>query len=401
MGHNEETFTVTPESSSAAGAEKCAPIETTDRLIPESTPAAAGWWGIGWLSVISLALLGGIMVAVAVWFYVPVKYTARAIIQISYRAPEIIGQGRADEDFTVFQRTTAALVKSPLVLNNALNDNKVQRLSILQKEKDPQEWLESALQFDFTLSPELMRVSLSGDQPDELVILLNAIIEAFNKEVVGDETNQRRERVTKMRLISAQYDERVRRLRTAFMPDAAGSGNHTNVQFKQQLRQQVLSDYTRELTRVQLALTAARARLAAPYAKATGQKSNAQDSEELRRLQESVATYEIQEKSLEAAILQMDEEGRELVKSSVDLEGNKEVLDNAEKFAGKLRELTEAFQVNLDSGSRISIWDRADVRLASAEWHQFVIAGGAGLGAFVLILAAFGCRRFYERRRAM
>src|SRR5437588_753954 len=77
------------------------------------------------------------------------------------------------------QRNQMALVKSRLVLVSALRDPRVAKLGVIARQAeqgvDPVEWLEREVQVDFSVAPEDLRISMSGLETDDLVVLVNAL----------------------------------------------------------------------------------------------------------------------------------------------------------------------------------------------------------------------------------
>ena len=121
----------------------------------------------------------------AVWFFLPLpKMTAYNIFHIQAQ-PNAIIKPEGDEkiDFKIYQQTQSAMVKHRLVLNATLSHPDVANLPIVKKEPEPLVWLDSQLKVDFKLGPELMRVSLEGDNADELKAILDALTAAYIKDV--------------------------------------------------------------------------------------------------------------------------------------------------------------------------------------------------------------------------
>jgi hypothetical protein len=92
-----------------------------------------------------------------------------------------------------------ALVRSRLVLRSALQDRRVASLSVVAAHPDPVRWLEQEVQADFSVSPGVLRIAVSEDNPEELVALVNALREAYIREAVDRDALQRRDRLTQLR----------------------------------------------------------------------------------------------------------------------------------------------------------------------------------------------------------
>ena len=114
-----------------------------------------------WLLAATLGLLAAAAAAALVWFLAPVTYTAQTFLVLSHKGSKIIGTD-SDVDFSIFQRTQAALVKTRFVLNRALRQPAVAELKTITEMRDNQvEWLENNLQVDFGSTPEFMRITRS------------------------------------------------------------------------------------------------------------------------------------------------------------------------------------------------------------------------------------------------
>ena len=180
-----------------------------------------------------LALFGGLTCAVAAalaaWFFVPTKkYTASALLQVKMARPSILETNdlQASHDYVTYQKTQESLVTSTFVISAALGDpadpNKpngptVAQLSILRDERDPVEWIRERLDTQFR--GELMEISLSGNQPQEIAAVVNGVVDAYLNDVVNKERNNRLERLETLKKI---HDQRQKNLEAP--PDAPRPG---------------------------------------------------------------------------------------------------------------------------------------------------------------------------------
>ena len=114
-----------------------------------------------------------------------------------------------------------ALVKSPLVLSTALNDKTADGRDIKDLEIVPRqglgaiEWLEKELKTDYRLGPEVLRVTLPSDEPQEAADLLNAIAKAFFNEYAQMESAKKQQRLMELRTKKENIEEDLRSLRDA------------------------------------------------------------------------------------------------------------------------------------------------------------------------------------------
>jgi capsular exopolysaccharide synthesis family protein len=124
----------------------------------------------------------------------PAKYTTRAILHVNSVPPRILlSVHELVPEYGAYQRTQLALIKSRFVLNAALrlNEGEAAKLKVVAKQADPIEWLEKELQVDFSNGSEILRISMSGNEAAEPMVLVNAVTQAYIDEVVNAETKQR------------------------------------------------------------------------------------------------------------------------------------------------------------------------------------------------------------------
>jgi hypothetical protein len=189
--------------------------------------------GRRWLLASTLGLLCAAAVATALWLLLPPSnYSTRALLHVAAQPPTILFQ-TADQqrnDFHSYQRTQVVWVRSKLVLNAALRKPKVASLATIAEQVEPVEWLEKELQVDYSYGPETLRIALSGDRPEELAIIVNAVTDAYLEEVVTKEHRKRRARFEQLNEYYHKYDLALRDKRRTLkdLAEAAGSGDaHT------------------------------------------------------------------------------------------------------------------------------------------------------------------------------
>ncbi len=142
-----------------------------------------------WFIALILAIVGAGIAGLLADKFIASTYTARTQV---YFPPAAVGDPRGES--ASFQRRHTSLVKSRKILHEALNQPSLAAaISRPGAEIDLVAELEKDLVADFTVSPDVMRVTLKGGRPDELVAILNAIRETYLKEGankdVTDKTN--------------------------------------------------------------------------------------------------------------------------------------------------------------------------------------------------------------------
>lgn len=236
-----------------------------------------------WKLGLALGLPLAAAAAAVTWNVMPVaRYTAQSMLLVSSASSNFVfktGDGDGDRsEYRNYQLTQQTLIKSPSVLNVALDDAKVARSSIVRKQADPEAWLEKKLNVTFT--GEVMYIALDGDDPDELAELVNAVTLAYEKVVINAERNKRGDRLDRLREIYATYQKSLeaRRSELRTIAEKAGSNDKQTLALKQQLSIEAHAEAERELRRARSELRRAETELrilreapAAPaHAAATG-----------------------------------------------------------------------------------------------------------------------------------
>src|SRR5262245_17097455 len=86
----------------------------------------------------------------------------RTLIQVPLNSPMFPIRGEAAPDRATHQRNQMAIVKSRGVLNSALNDERVKNLPLVAEKLEQLEWLEKEVQADFSVAPDIMKISMRG-----------------------------------------------------------------------------------------------------------------------------------------------------------------------------------------------------------------------------------------------
>jgi len=146
--------------------------------------------------VILLTALGG----AAIWYALPLpRNTGAVVFHVASQPPTVLGPtAEARVDFNTYRQTQSALVKKRQVLTAAVRDPAVAALPIVRSQSDPVAWLEQSLLVDFRSGPEVMRVTLEGNDPDQLRTILAAVSRCYLEEVDEQENGQRRRRLEKL-----------------------------------------------------------------------------------------------------------------------------------------------------------------------------------------------------------
>ena len=145
-----------------------------------------------WLTILFCgALLGGAG-AYAAWELLASKYESYALLQVS-QAPSAVGSGgnreQARTDFVTYLKTTSALIKSEFVLIAALRD--IKDLPTIKAQQDPVKYLEDELMVTWQDGSEVIRITFKSREPADAKRIVDAVQNAFMKEVVQKEITEK------------------------------------------------------------------------------------------------------------------------------------------------------------------------------------------------------------------
>jgi capsular exopolysaccharide synthesis family protein len=227
-----------------------------------------------WLLALGLGSLVAAAAGVAAWFLLAGKYTAFALLHIASTQPRIVfrvadaPEGRYD--FLTYQRTQAARLKSRFVLNAALKRDEVKNLRVLSEQADPLAWLESEIKVEYNEGSEILTVSLSGAEPDEMVALVNAVTQAYLKEIIDVERKQRSERVEQLEDVHVKSKEKLRAKREALRKrvEDLGTSDSQALSQKQVILMTTFGEVKKQHAQVRFELLRAQGRLTALQAQA-------------------------------------------------------------------------------------------------------------------------------------
>lgn len=167
-----------------------------------------------WMIALGLGLVAAAVAVFSVFQLMPPKYVT------SIRLRVIAKQSSAEDvDFPIFKANMESLVKSPLVINSALNQKRsdgreIKDLDLVRgKGVGAVEWLERSLKTDFLLGPEILRVTLAADNAEEAADLLNAVAKAFFDECAETDRSRKQARMTELRTKKERIEEDLRMYR--------------------------------------------------------------------------------------------------------------------------------------------------------------------------------------------
>jgi capsular exopolysaccharide synthesis family protein len=164
-----------------------------------------------WVRAAAVGVVLAGAAAVGAWYFVPPsKHLARTLMRVPASSTILFHLSEAVPPLPEHQRTQMALVKSRMVLNAALKRPGVSELAVIKAQPEPIEWLEKEVVADFSVAPEILRIAVSGDNPDEMKALVKALREAYQTEVLDKERIERNARLEMLGKKREEYTEKLR-----------------------------------------------------------------------------------------------------------------------------------------------------------------------------------------------
>jgi hypothetical protein len=197
----------------------------------------------------------------------------RALLRVARPTPTLLGRHASqspmsDSEWDSLQANQLALVKSRLVLNDALHrllrqaaESKLDRNNLAPMASIA--WLEKDLQVDFVGKSGILRIGLSSGDPKERVAVVNAVAHAYLDEVTQLFRKKQDNDLEKLKGLAGRLTDDLRRRREELRELQKVAGNpdpaaHVNWQsFEKEYR----TALARELVRVRLGKIDVEARL--------------------------------------------------------------------------------------------------------------------------------------------
>ncbi len=226
--------------------------------VPEPPPALASGPDAGsllhalrrrWMVALSLGIIVAGLLGTAAFFLVSPRYTAFAQIHINAADSSYFPHGDANRSlYRSFRTTQSARMKSRFVLIEALKAESVKFLPIVREQPDPLIWLEDELKLELPEESEITTLTMMGSDPDAIVKIVQAIYQAYLKQVNDEEPRLKSERLAELRKILTQKNTGLKDKKDLFKKEAErlGTTDSQAIALKLTSMRQTLNDLTRQ-----------------------------------------------------------------------------------------------------------------------------------------------------------
>jgi len=208
-----------------------------------------------WFLTLTVSVSCAMVATVFAWF-LPTTCKVRTSLHVAAQRPYILSDVLDRSDFALYQKSQLTLVRSRHVLKDALQNPSVASLKVVTNQPDPLVWLEKLIQVDFQNGPEILSISIAGEQtesPETWITLVDAVRDSYLKEIVNKEKKHHKARLERIQKMYADYDERLQAesLTLRKQADALGSKQPEAIQMKQQFMYNQLASLQNELISLQ------------------------------------------------------------------------------------------------------------------------------------------------------
>ncbi|MBV9121989.1 MAG: hypothetical protein JO112_01355, partial [Planctomycetes bacterium] len=227
-----------------------------------------------WFLALSLGLLAASLVAVAAWFGLHPSYTVSAQVDIAAKKPRTLtptGDAyESDVEYSTYKQTQVMRIKSRPVLNAAVTRPEVKDLHLFNAGSDPAASLESGLKIDAHEGSEIVGISLNGPNPDQLLVLVNAVTHAYLEDTAQSERRRQLDRIAELDKLAAQSGGQLRGQQETWhqLADQLGTSDPQAMIQKQLSLQSALDNLRKEQTELDFSQRRLQAQRAAAEVKA-------------------------------------------------------------------------------------------------------------------------------------
>jgi capsular exopolysaccharide synthesis family protein len=210
------------------------------------------------IGLVSAATTGGLLYA-----FLPVKYSAEAVLQLAPVIPHVLNKGADAEqsvmnEFEVFRNDQAALMKARWVMIAALRDPNLKGRACVRREDDRHnaiQWLTGAISVELpTKNTGIIRVNATEADRDDAAAMVNAVVGAYWNEVVYRDRQRRENRVSELQKIHAEKEVEVRTKREQLKRELEqiGASDEETMKARAQLAVSIYAEFQREFQQMKM-----------------------------------------------------------------------------------------------------------------------------------------------------
>ncbi len=207
-----------------------------------------------WVPAIAIAVPAALLATAAVWEFIPATYQSSAILKIEQNERKLAFEEgpQRDADFATYRESQKNYMLSRQVITAALRNPQVAECPTLKKVGHPVDWLMAKLKTDDQISAEFLKVSLEGEHPRDLALILNSVKDAYLDQTVYMSRNGK---ISELRLLEERFEEINKKVvaaeeRIDRLGESLGTFDPETAIIQQKLVQDNLDDLSKTLREV-------------------------------------------------------------------------------------------------------------------------------------------------------
>ncbi len=231
-------------------------VSTTHALTNNGTDRPITFWGIldafrrRWIPALAVGIPAALIVSGMLWQMIPAQYETSALLKIQ-QFQQVLGVDTKEREaeFLTYRDSQINFLKSRPVLTSAMRIEGVKETRMMRNIKYPVEFLEQELDVNFDYSAEFIRISLSGEYPEDIAMVVNAVKDVYLDEVVYNERNKKINDLRSLEDKFKELDQNVRKNqdRIARLAEELGTGDSKVAIINQGLVQNTLRELHTDL----------------------------------------------------------------------------------------------------------------------------------------------------------
>ncbi len=165
-----------------------------------------------WVLAFALGIVLAGVAGAAAYFALPAKFTAFAIMQVSSQNGGPFGRNESRSEFGTYIKTLAGRLKSREVLVKTISQDQVRHLRLIKKHPDALStltWMEENLKVEFSDNSELLTVSLTGEEQNDLQVIVNNLTKSFLDMINKQEEKARKSQISRVEVLYAGSKENL------------------------------------------------------------------------------------------------------------------------------------------------------------------------------------------------
>jgi len=136
-----------------------------------------------WKWSVPMGLILGLLAAGILYLAFPLQYGAKATLLMRAEKQQFLFEVQRSSSYSEFMNTQLALMRSPAVIDKALEDTEVAKLPIILKQKNKRDWLQKRLSVRPEGRSEIVTVGIETDDPNASELIVNAVVDVYLKYV--------------------------------------------------------------------------------------------------------------------------------------------------------------------------------------------------------------------------